>query len=148
MEQFFTAYGNWFWLSLAALLLVGELLNPGVFLMWFAAAAALTGIIHFIMPLGWTGEVLVFALLAFMLVLASWRWVSKSWNPVSDQPFLNQRQHALLGKTFPLHVAIVNGQGKIRFEDTLWDVDGPELPKSARVTVTGLDGMRLKVEPV
>ena len=46
MEQIFSNYGIWFWFVAAILLLIGELLNPGVFLMWLAAAAALTGVIH------------------------------------------------------------------------------------------------------
>ena len=145
MEQTYMAYGIWFWFILGAVLLIGELLNPGVFLMWFAAAAALTGVIHFIYPLGLAGEGLVFAVAALLLVIASWRVVSKSWDPKSDQPFLNQRQNALVGKTFVLVEPIVGGQGKIRFEDTIWDVDGPDLPKAARVKVMSVDGLRLNV---
>ena len=148
MEQTYMAYGIWFWFILGAVLLIGELLNPGVFLMWFAAAAALTGVIHFIYPLGLAGEGLVFAVAALLLVIASWRVVSKSWDPKSDQPFLNQRQNALVGKTFVLVEPIVGGQGKIRFEDTIWDVDGPDLPKATRVKVMSVDGLRLNVVAV
>ena len=148
MEQTYMAYGIWFWFILGAVLLIGELLNPGVFLMWFAAAAALTGVIHFIYPLGLAGEGLIFAVAALLLVIASWRVVSKSWDPKSDQPFLNQRQNALVGKTFILVEPIVGGQGKIRFEDTIWDVDGPDLPKATRVKVMSVDGLRLNVVAV
>ena len=146
MEQIFISYGNWFWFTLAVILLIGELLNPGVFLMWLAAAAALTGFVHYAYPLGWAGEALVFATLAAVLIAASWRLVAKSWSPTTDQPFLNQRQNGLIGKTFLLHQPIVNGQGKILFEDTIWDVDGPDLPRHAKVKVIGVDGLRLKVE--
>ena len=148
MEQMFASYGLWFWFVIAAVLLVGELLNPGVFLMWLAGAASLTGLVHLAYPLGLAGEALLFAVLAGILVAVSWRLVSKAWRPVSDQPFLNQRQQGLVGKTFALHQPIVNGQGKIRYEDTLWDVDGPDLPKNARVKVVGVDGLRLQVEAV
>ena len=51
-----------------------------------------------------------------------------------------------MGKSFVLLQPIVNGQGKIRFEDTIWDVDGPDLPKNARVKVIAVDGLRLTVE--
>ncbi len=34
----------WFWFIVAGLLLIGELLSPGVFLMWLAGAAAFTGL--------------------------------------------------------------------------------------------------------
>ena len=148
MEQIFSNYGIWFWFVAATVLLIGELLNPGVFLMWLAAAAALTGLVHLIYPMSLPSEALLFAVLAAGLIAASWRLVSKSWHPKSDQPFLNQRQDGLVGRTFVLLQPIVNGQGKIRFEDTIWDVDGPELPKNARVKVIAVDGLRLKVEAV
>ena len=146
MEQIFSNYGIWFWFVAAILLLIGELLNPGVFLMWLAAAAALTGVIHLAYPMSLAAEALLFAVFAGLLIAASWRLVSKSWHPKSDQPFLNQRQQGLVGKTFNLLQPIVNGQGKIRYEDTIWDVDGPELAKNARVKVIAVDGLRLTVE--
>ena len=91
-------------------------------------------------------EALLFAVFAGLLIAASWRLVSKAWHPKSDQPFLNQRQQGLVGKTFNLVQPIVNGQGKIRYEDTIWDVDGPELPMNARVKVIAVNGLRLMVE--
>lgn len=148
MEQIFTEHGTWIWFIIATLLLIGELLNPGVFLMWLAAAAALTGLVHLAYPLGWPQESLLFAVLAAALIGLTWRLVSKSWHPKSDQPFLNQRQDGLVGKSFILIQPIVNGQGKIRYEDTIWDVDGPELPKNARVKVVAVNGLRLTVEAV
>jgi inner membrane protein len=51
-----------------------------------------------------------------------------------------------VGRVFVLEQPIVNGVGKLRIDDTLWDVDGPDLPTGARVKVTGLNGMRLVAE--
>jgi membrane protein implicated in regulation of membrane protease activity len=31
--------------------------------------------------------------------------------------------------------------------DTIWRVEGPELPKGARIRIVGTDGSVLKVEP-
>ena len=38
---------------------------------------------------------------------------------------LNQRHHAYVGKVVPLVQPIVNGSGKVRIDNFLWDVDGP-----------------------
>ena len=44
--------------------------------------------------------------------------------------------------------AIVDGRGRVTIDSTIWEVSGPDAPKGARVTVTGVDGLKLTVEPV
>ena len=96
--------------------------------------------------MAWESEVLIFATLAILAVAGSWRVVSRSWAVKSDQPHLNERSAGLVGRSFLLSQAIVNGSGKITYQDTLWDVDGPDMPKGSRVRVTGVEGLRLQVE--
>ncbi len=146
MSEFIALPGPWFWFIVAGLLLIGELTTPGIFLMWLAGAAALTGIADFALSLSWQGEVALFAVLAGVLVFASWNWVKNQRAPKTDQPHLNLRHGAYVGRVFVLEKAIVNGSGKLKIEDSLWDVDGPDLPVGARVKVTGVNGLRLNAE--
>ncbi len=146
IDQIFPVLGPYFWWIVAALLLLAEMMAPGFFMIWLAVAAAFTALIHLIAPLAWEHEVLVFAALAVLAVAASWRVVSRSWAVKSDQPHLNQRSAGLVGRSFVLSQPIVNGSGKITYQDTLWDVDGPNLPIGARVQVTGVEGLRLRVK--
>lgn len=148
MADFFVLLGPWFWWIVAGILLVGELLAPGVFLLWLAMAAALTGLADLALGLGWRGEVAVFAALSLMLVLASWKWVMAQRSPKTDQPHLNLRHGAYVGRVFALEKAIQNGTGKIKIEDALWDVDGPDLPAGAQVKITAVNGLRLVGERV
>lgn len=143
MSEFFMFLGPWFWWIVAGGLLVGELLAPGVFLLWLAMAAALTGLADLALGFGWQVEVAVFAALSLLLVLASWKWVMAQRLPKTDQPHLNLRHGAYVGRVFPLDSAIANGTGKIKIEDALWDVDGPDMPAGARVRITGINGLRL-----
>jgi inner membrane protein len=143
MSEFVSLSGPWFWFILAGLLLIGELLSPGVFLMWLAGAAVLTGFVDMALRLGWTGEVIAFALLSLFSVFASWKHVTSGWSPKSDQPHLNMRHHAYVGRIFPLHQAITDGSGKLKIEDALWDVEGPDLPVGTRVKITAANGLRL-----
>jgi len=145
MDQIFPGFGPYVWWIIAGLLLIAELLQPGFFIIWFAAAAALTAIIHLLWPQGWEIELGIFAVLAAVAVAVSWRFVTASWAVKSDQPHLNQRHAGLIGRTYPLMTAIENGRGKLEAESTVWDVEGPDLPKGAAVKVVGLDGLRLKV---
>ncbi len=146
MEQFFPFAGPWFWWILAGLLLLLEMTMPGFFMLWLALAAAITGIIDMSLHLSWTEEILSFAILSALLVLASWRFVMASRNMNSDSPHLNQKHNAFVGKTYILNTAIINGSGKIKVEDALWDVDGPDAAEGTRVKVLAVDGLRLVVE--
>ena len=148
MDQFLPFTGVYFWWIVAGILLLAEMTLPGFFMLWLAAAAALTAVVDIFFNLSWAGEILTFAALSLVLVLATWRMVIGSRNLKSDQPHLNQRHQGLVGRSFVLERAIVNGSGKIKVEDTLWDVDGPDMAAGARIKVTGLQGMRLMVEAV
>ena len=44
MEQFVPVLGQWLWWIVAGVLLILELTAPGVFFIWLAIAAALTGV--------------------------------------------------------------------------------------------------------
>jgi inner membrane protein len=143
MTEFFSLSGPWLWFIIAGLLLIGELLSPGVFLMWLAGAAVLTGFSDLVFGFGWAGEVVAFGAWSLALVFASWKHVTSRWSPKSDQPHLNMRHGAYVGRIYPLDQAIINGTGKLKIEDALWDVEGPELAVGTLVKVTGVDGMRL-----
>jgi inner membrane protein len=148
MEQFFPLVGPWFWWIVAGILLLAEMAMPGFFMLWLAVAAALTALADMIFHLSWIGEVFTFAALSMITVLATWRLVMGQRNMKSDSPHLNQKHTGFVGKSFILNQPIINGSGKIRVEDALWDVDGPDLPAGVRVKVTGVDGLRLVVEKV
>jgi inner membrane protein len=146
MEQFFPLVGPWFWWIVAGILLLAEMAMPGFFMLWLAVAAALTALLDLAFHFSWMGEVFTFATLSMLTVLASWRFVMGSRNMKSESPHLNQKHAGFVGRSFILEKAIVNGTGKIRVEDALWDVDGPDLPSGARVKVTAVAGLRLVVE--
>ena len=138
--------GDYFWWIIAGLLLLAEMLMPGFFMLWLAVAAALTAIVDQVFHLSWMGEILTFAVLSIASVAASWRFVMASRNAKSDSPHLNQRSNAFVGRTYILEKPIINGSGKIKVEDTIWDVDGEDASAGTRVKVTAVDGMRLRVE--
>jgi membrane protein implicated in regulation of membrane protease activity len=146
VDQFFGEIGMWFWWIIAGLLLIAEMLMPGFFMLWLAVAAALTAITDYVFHLSWIGEIFTFAAFGILSILGSWRFVMGNRHPKSDQPFLNQRHEGLVGQSFYLETAITYGKGKIKVDDTLWDVEGPDLHKGKRVKVTATSGLRLMVE--
>lgn len=138
------ALGAWNWMILAAVLFALELTAPGMFFMWFGMAAAATGILMFRYDISWQWQLIWFCGLSLASVLMAAKYLRK--HPLeSERPLLNERAAQLIGQTFDLLDPIVNGRGSVKIGDSIWRVEGPELPKGARITVVGADGTLLKV---
>lgn len=139
---------HWLWLLAAAVLGILEILVPGIFLVWMALAAGITGLIVALAPdLPHAWQLGIFAVLAFISVYAGRRVYAK--NPVaSEDPALNARASRLIGQVVTVETAIENGKGRVNVGDGVWNARGPDAPGGARVRVTGADGTCLTVELV
>lgn len=145
--SFLAELGQWTWWIAAAVLGILELLVPGVFFIWLAAAAAVVGGLILVFDLSLTVQIALFAVLSFVAVMASRRWLGR--HPLtSDRPLLNQRARTYIGRNFALEQAIVNGRGKLKIGDTLWLASGPDLPAGTSVRVTDESDGVLIVEAV
>ncbi len=140
-------FGLWAWWIIAAVLGILELIVPGIFFIWLAAAAAVVALVVMAVDIPLTLQVALFAVLSVIAVWASRRYFARHEVP-SDHPLLNQRARTYVGRNYTLELAIQNGRGKIRIGDTLWLVEGPDLPAGTTVHVTGIDDDVLKVEAV
>ena len=147
MSEFFPLLGNWFWWVAAGLLLILELTAPGVFFIWLAIPAALVGLLDLAFNTGWQAEVLLFAALSLASVYAGRNWLKKQKVFESDRPNLNQRMFDFVGRSYVLQAPILEGRGRLMIDGTIWEIRGPDAPSNARVKVTGIDGLRLIVEP-
>jgi len=137
----------WHWWVAAIVLVVAEVFAPGTVALWMAVSAAVVGLLLLAVPdLTWQTQFLVFAVLSVATVIG-WRAYQLRFPTVSDQPTLNRRGEQYVGRTFTLTEAIVNGTGKIHVDDTMWKVEGADLPEGTRVRVTGVEGTVLTVEP-
>lgn len=143
--------GPWAWWVLGIVLLILEVLMPGVFLVWIGVAAIVTGALTMLFwgAAWWAWQVqwIVFAMLSIAAVLVGRRVVLSSARK-TDEPFLNQRARSLVGRTATLDQPITEGRGRIRLDDTVWSVQGPDLPVGTRVRVVASSGRDLTVEPV
>ncbi len=64
----------------------------------------------------------------------------------TDQPDLNRRPDQLVGRVVAVEEAIAHGRGKVRIGDTLWIVEGADMPAGTEVRVTATQGAILRVE--
>ena len=137
----------WHWWILAAIFAGIEILAPGVFFIWLGAAAALTGGIALVIPgMGWEIEALIFAVLAVVTVVFWRNYIKKNKGKDDAASTLNRRGEQMIGRTAVLSEPIQNGRGKARIDDTVWRVEGADLPAGTPIKVMGVNGAILKVE--
>ncbi len=141
---------HYLWWILALLLIAGELLAPGYFLLWIGLAAAAMGVLLWVVPsMGLLVQAITFGVLAFAFCVAYARWLRPKLEkraPGSER--LNRRAEQMIGQRYELVEAIVNGRGKARVGDGQWIVSGPDLPLGSTVEVVAVEGGTLKVRAV
>lgn len=141
--------GPWAWMVLGFVLLAAEIVVPGIFLLWIGLAAIATGLLSLLLwsaPFWvWQVQWLVFLALALVSAYAGKRIMTARADE-SDQPLLNRREAQLVGRTATLSEPIREGYGRIRIDDTMWRVHGPDAPVGARVRVVAVDNSILVVE--
>ena len=134
------------WLILAVVLAAAEIAMPGVFLIWIAAAAAVTALLAAALPIGITAQIFLFAALCAVCVYFGRRWYLQNPQQTED-PLLNNRGGRLVGERVEVVEAIKHGSGRVRVGDGVWTARGPDCPAGAIMRVTGVHGSELDVEP-
>ncbi|MEO5628270.1 MAG: NfeD family protein [Thermomonas sp.] len=135
------------WAAIALLLFAAEALAPGAFMLWLGFAAAAVFLAVWIIPaeIPLLVQAVAFVVLSFVSIQVYRTWF-RGKEIDSDQPALNRRTAALVGRVVPLERAIVDGRGRVQIADAYWDVTGPDLAAGTPVRITGGDAMNLLVE--
>lgn len=138
----------WHWYILGIILVTIEMLVPTFFALWIGISAFLTGTVLFFVPsLAWEYQILLFAVLSIVSVIAWHQYYVK--NPIAtDEPLLNRRGEQYIGRIITIKEPIVDGQGKIRIDDSTWKIEGQDCPAGTRVKIVALDNVIFHVESV
>lgn len=136
---------HWLWLGLGLLLAIGEMVIPGVFLIWMAVAALITGFTAWFLPIGVPFQVLMFAGLSLVLAFAGKRWLRQHPVEAAD-PKMNDRGARSVGEVVVVSQTIETGQGRVKLGDSEWLARGPDAKPGTKMRVVGSDGAVLLVE--
>ena len=141
--------GPWSWWLLGLVLLIAEVVLPGVFLIWIGAAAIVLGALSLALwdwsGWGWHLQLLLFAVLSVVFAVVG-RRIYAGRGMATDEPLLNRRSESLVGRLATLHEPITNGRGRVQLDDSWWTVIGPDLPAGTQIRVVAASGRDLTVE--
>lgn len=138
---------HWWWLLLALLLGIGEIVAPGFFLLWLGTAALLTGFATLGFQLPFAAQLALFAVGAIGSVYIARRWFTHN-GPSSSDPMLNDRAARLIGQTVVVTDALAGGSGRVGVGDGSWPARGPDAGIGARLRVIAIESGALIVEPL
>ncbi len=136
------------WMILGAILLIGEMLTVGFFLLWFSVGAFLACIIA-LLGLSRFWQLLVFVVVSGVLFAISRKFAEK----VTESQPSGIGANRMLGKEGVVLEEINNEKnvGKVRIDRDEWRADSKDdsvIPEGARIKVIEVKGTRLVVETV
>ena len=98
MMELMVVHPHIFWLSLGGLLLAAEMLGGNGYLLWSGVAAVITGLVVWLLPLGWEWQGVMFAVLTLLAARLWWKWLSRRVREQKhSDSHLNQRGQQLIG---------------------------------------------------
>lgn len=146
MIPWMTANAHWIWWSIAVILLAGEMILPGVYLLWIGLAMGVTGFFAWAAPdLGFEGHGIIFAVCATISIYVGHRFFYMPGTAIETKDINNRRQN-YVGEVYEVVVPIKNGRGHVKVGDSRWLARGPDLEKGALAKVVSVDGTVLVVE--
>lgn len=140
-------HAGWIWAIGGLLLLIAEIVAPGFFLVFLGVAAIATGLFTILFDLGLGPQLALFVVYTALAVMIGKRWYGEP--DTHDQNLkLNDPARRLVGKTVTVVEPVDDHGGRVRVGDGEWSARGGPAAAGERVTVTGVDGNCLTVEPV
>ncbi|WP_109078652.1 NfeD family protein [Aggregatibacter kilianii] len=147
--EWLTDWNIWHWLILGFILLIAEIVIPGVFLLWWGLAAiVVAAIMKFIPTLPLSVLAVIYAVIAIVLSIIWWRYQHGKDQIDQTKTVLNQRDHAMIGARGKVLEMAENGIGRGAFGDTTWRIKGHDLTANDIVEVIAVDSITLKVKKI
>ncbi|MGV6851458.1 MAG: NfeD family protein [bacterium] len=148
METLFSQISWWHWLIAALVFFILEIMMPAILFLWFGIAAFVVGMLVLVFSgIPWEVQLTGFSLLGVASAVG-WRIYQKNNPTETDQPELNQRGQQYIGEILEVVKAIKNGTGRARVGDSIWKVEGPDMPEGSSVKVVAVEDTTLIVVAV
>lgn len=147
--EYLNQHPAWWWLSLGLALLIVEMLSGTLFFVFISAGAFLVAVLTWGLALGGVAQGILFSVSAVAAV-AAWKRIRPNPDDKVERRAgaagLNNRLAGFVGRDVVLEEPLLNGKGRVRLDDSYWNVIGDDLPAGARVRVVAVEGMILRVQ--
>jgi inner membrane protein len=138
----------WYWWALAAVLLVFEMLLPGVVFLFVTIGALASGAFLLVVSdLSLELQLFVFAVVSVASAVVLRPTLKRLQQGRPADANLNARGDSLVGRTIILDQPILGGHARVKVGDGSWTVTGPDMAAGSRVRVAAISGNELRVEP-
>jgi membrane protein implicated in regulation of membrane protease activity len=137
----------WFWVGLAAFLMLLELVTGSGFLLCLALSSGLMAATALLQVDMSTGLQILFFCFYALLSVVYWCYTLKKRSSEKNHNLLNKRAEQYIGQVHTLHENLVNGVGKLTIGDSVWLVRAEEsLAAETEVVIIGVDGTVLLIK--
>ncbi len=136
------------WFIIGAILIFLELIVPGVFLVWLGIAAVILGAILSFVTMGTTMQILLFAILSVITVLIGVKFYKGKDRDITSNALNQVRGAEYVGKIYTLTAEVKNGEGRLPLGDSVWGIQGEDLPAGSKIKITKVSGNTLNFEKV
>ena len=144
MDILFSHVVYWTWWIIGLVLVIVEVFVSGAFFLWLGLSAAAVGVvIYFIPDLDWKFQLMIFSVLSISSILLFRRLFQRS---AEEKSTLSRRGTRYIGDIVVVEEAIKNGIGRVRVDDTLWRVKGPDSDTGDLVKIVAIEGSTFRVE--
>jgi membrane protein implicated in regulation of membrane protease activity len=131
------------------ILLITEMFTTTFFVMWFGISALFTALVSWLWIDSFALELLIFAVVSFLLVLFTRRLANK----MSGEPSRKITQDEIIGKTGTVTETILsdNSRGLVKMNGQVWRAvseKGVEIERGKKVVVKSLHGVKIYVEEI
>ncbi|MDN5360409.1 MAG: hypothetical protein PWQ84_1472 [Thermotogaceae bacterium] len=137
------------WMIFGFILLITEMFTTTFFVMWFGISALFTALVSWLWIDSFALELLIFAVVSFLLVLFTRRLANK----MSGEPSRKITQDEIIGKTGTVTETILsdNSRGLVKMNGQVWRAvseKGVEIERGKKVVVKSLHGVKIYVEEI
>jgi len=147
MDLLAAMHPAWIWATGGLVLILAELMAPGVFLLWLGVAALVVAATLGFAVLDWQGQLMVFAAASVGACLLGWVAFMRHRRG-SFPPDVNEPATMMVGEIGTVVEPIRDGRGKVRLRDSVWLAAGPDLAAGTRIRVVGQRGTVIEVAEI
>jgi membrane protein implicated in regulation of membrane protease activity len=137
----------WIWAIASVVVAVLEMVAPGFYLIWIAAAGAITALASFAFDLSLSTQISIFVASCALTCVGGYFAYQRLISSGADGT-LNQRGLEMVGARGKVIEVLANGRGKVELGDSVWLAEGPDLVLGSPVVVTSVRGTVVTVAPL